>query len=313
MNLNYSENDNENEPDNEYWSVYEGKNDDITLEELSGEYSYNELFRISKPLEKNLYESLYLKWNVFNVSSYDDINQIFYDIANSKQARKKYWTANFMLILEFIILMLLLAFSIFSIVGTAISNKYFLWFESWIWQHMSGFSAPLLIVYYVLIQFSFKTFSPTFEKVGEIDMSYGSNKTGFFKIIQYGIGGPFWVLRQKNLPKSKYRIYKAHNRKFYLMEPTIFGRNYVIRNWYLVSKYIVCKKMKIDNLPKYFKNELFIFLTNKNYKNEKIKLHCFFNFKFSLNFFYCFNFIFFFLALLIVPISYVVVVFTTII
>lgn len=265
-------------------------------------FTYEELFEISNPLDENLYQEKYRNWNKFSVSSTDDFEQIFYDIANSKKARKEYRKANFMIFLYCLIKPLYFLFFLFSAIGLIMSKFMFFLFELDYWKIILA-SSLLTFTYNFIVDSLFKNYIPN-EDVRKIDKSYKSNKTPPFTIESYGVkpryisrGGVFftplnYVKANKPQIKSKYHIYKAFDNNNYLIDIDADGRYFSIRNWYLTAKYIAMKEIEFSNLKDFFKDEFFIYLTLENYKEEKLKLKRFFSINFSLNFPVKFNIFF---------------------
>lgn len=271
-----------NDNDKDWWSIYEGRNNDINVNDLQGNFSYEELFKISKEINDYDFKSQYSKYRIFEVSSIDNIEQTFKEIAGSKKARKAFWKINTVLFLIYIFKFILLFGSIFILISLLISFTRFFLIEEYYWTLLSTICLAPFISIFVLDYILWRKYIPI-KRIGEIDFSRARNMTGFFKFIYF-----WYVVRIKNKNDSKYGIYTAKNNKKYLIDLHSFGtsRYYAIRNWYLVSKYIICKKMKISDLPIHFEDQLFFYISNNEYLNDSLKLRkVIFSPKFSLNIF----------------------------
>ena len=254
------------------------------------ELSYEQLCLMSTPISEEQKEKI-KKWNVFSVSSSDNYEQIFYDIANSKEARRIYRKSNFISIFFcFFIKPLLLFYFIFVCYGSIQSMISYFLFPIFYW---SVLWTPLLVLGFIddFLEEIFIKYIPN-KLTGKIDKRYFENKTSHIKFLNSNFWlGMGWVPRfrlnfrhVKQKFKSKYKIYDAINGNEYLVDLNQEGRYYNIRNWYLIAKYITCGKMKITDLGNQFEDDLFVYLKLEGYKKEKLKLWNFFASQFSLNF-----------------------------
>ncbi len=253
-------------------------------------FKYEELFKISKPLPDNEKEKLLLKWNRFNVSTYDDIKQIFYDIAFSKNARNLYRKANFISIslcfLKFLII-ILQVLSVFIVLYSRF-KFFFISFEEWSFISSLLLFAPFLFLF--ISSFFLRQYTPSYDVLGTPNLSYRMNKDGPIEMHGYFFFGHFfyWNRFRKIKNNSSFYTFKAHNGNEYLLDKHSFNKYYLFRNWYLTAKYITMNKVDISQLPKYFEDSLFVFIKpindNETHKKDNIKLRQIFNVKFSLNF-----------------------------
>ncbi len=256
------------------------------------EFSYKELYNISKPLDENLYKDHFYKWNKLSVSSFDNVNQIFYDIANSSKAKRIYIKSTILAIIVCFLKILLFSYFLFAIIGTITSKFTFFIFEFSLWKILLITTTPILFVNY-FIEYIFKNYVPI-NYTGKIDKKYSSNKDYPFQPEphfyprfsgrSFMINLRFKIFARKPKINSKYQIYKANNGKNYLIDINAEGKYYSIRNWYLISKYIVCNKMSVNDLDANFEDELFVYLSTNKFKKEFKKLKCIFSRKFSLYF-----------------------------
>ncbi len=282
--------DDENGTLNNFLSKQEHANKNDVLREMeeiksNKQLGYELLFKISKTINQKDGEKI-KRWNKFNVSSFDDYNQIFYDIANSRKAKKIYLWTNLFLIFNYLMKIFVISLFIFLSCALIISKYHFFILGLKEWKIIS-ISLIIFVILFVLLkalnnkmQNSFlKHFEPH-DETGKINTSVSFNKTP-----DYFNAGSWFVIKVKTKTRSKYKIYTANNGKKYLVEINRSGRYYSLRNWYLIAKYITLGKMKINDLNEHFEDELFVYLTNENFVKEKLKLRIFFNIDFSLNFF----------------------------
>ena len=264
------------------------------VDDIYKKFTYQELFDLSIPLNDEEF-SKYKKWNQISVSSFDSFEQIFYDIAHSKNIKKIYLKTTFIAIIFCFVKLLPLLYLIFTAYGLIVSKFTFFIMEMNYWKILLAFAAFSFIIDQV-IEDCFINYLPT-DQTGKIDMSYRGNKTLHFKfesstpIVKFTpyshimMIRPSFFIRHKR-PKFAYRYckYIANNGKEYLIDTQAEGRYYSIRNWYLISKYITLGKMKISELGEHFENELFVYLNNNDFKKDKLKLRSFFGKRFSLYF-----------------------------
>ena len=267
------------EPEHDNYEIYKD-----WVKDKDKKFTYEELFSISEPVDENDIKRI-KELNQFNVSTYNNYEQIFYDIANSKKHRKNYRKNNLISIAYCILKTLQIFYSIFVCCGSIISIFHFFLFNTIIW---SVLLIPCMLFWWLWSLI----FDPTFweytpdNEAGKINLSYLHNKTSpnQLKGRSFGFSPRLDVTWKKSKIKSSYKIYTANNGKQYLVDLNEGSKCFLMRNWYLIAKYITLGKMKINDLHQYFEDDLFLYLTNENYVKEKLKLWSIFNIDFSLNF-----------------------------
>ena len=269
------------------------------VENYYKKYTYEELFDLSRELTDEE-KTKFNKWKKLGISSYESYEQIFYDIANSKQARKLYLKTSIISSIVCLIKLLPFFYFVFVVYGLITSMFTFFLVNLDIWKLLS-LPSMATILFIMFIDNLFVDYIPVGD-TGKIDRSYAGNKTSHAE-PNPSIFGYIWFKFKKQKFDYRYCRYLAENEKEYLIDvQQNEGRYYSIRNWYLIAKYITLGKMKISDLEPHFEDELFFYTAKNNYKEEKIKLRSIFNKNFSLNFMPKFDGLFYIIYCLIIPI-----------
>ena len=271
----HDEFDNDEEMTEKDWVEYYNEKDK--------KFTYDHLFNRSESLDQTKYEN-FKQWNAFSVKGFENYKQIFYDIANSKKARSWYRKITWYSILSIFVRLIPILFACIAYYGAIRSKQgHFSIFDDEDWIKIVFVTSSFFVLYFIL-SIIFRKYDST-EEFGKIDLSYWSNKTDPKKIVKRPSFNLFSFRIKTAKPRfeSKYYKYVANDGKKYLIDKDFKESYFKIRNWYLVSKYITCGKVEIKDLPWHFQDELFFYLTTKDYKPEKLKLRCIFGLKFSLN------------------------------
>lgn len=262
--------------ENNKWTSKPPTNEEIKkmVHEDMSEYTYQELYFLSENLDPNL-NFKWRRWNLLKVSTFDKLEQIFYDIAYSKEAKKLYRKINLISIAYCFLKILPILYFVFTFMGYVISNQTHFLTDTKTWKIMFLLNFAIVIYHYMMNYLIFKHYSPV-NLIGKINRSKGLNRTSNHKVIfRWGIRRTYY---RNSTPRSRYNIFTANNGKKYLIDIEEENRNYSIRNWYLISKYITCNKMTINDLPSYFEDDLFVYLTTEKFQKldeSPKKLKCF--------------------------------------